>query len=127
MAAAIERFYFQKYSRKFPPFNGTLMATAWLGGHLGVEIEMRCTGCYSELMKSESTNATNQPEPTALEGLENARMIAAKELFDAMAMNATNDVLDAIDLKHKPIYDALRKVRGTALPKDIADQLFPLD
>ena len=52
-------------------------------------------------------------------------MQAARVLFEALAAGASPDVLDAIDLKHKPVYDALRESRGTALPSDIADLLLP--
>ena len=76
-------------------------------------------------MKNELSKARGTVWVSELEALEAARMDASKELFDAMAIGATKDVLDAIDQKHKPIYDALRNVRGTALPKDIADQLLP--
>ena len=74
-------------------------------------------------MKNELSNAVK----SEIEALEAARMIASQELFEAMAIGATQDVLDAIDRKHKPTYDALRKLRGTALPEDIADQLMPRD
>ena len=69
--------------------------------------------------------ALSQQRDKVLADLEAARMDAAKELFEAMAIGAPPDLLDAIEKKHKPVFEALLKIRGTTLPKDIADLILP--
>ena len=78
------------------------------------------TWCYSGDM-----NHTPVPERVAIKLLRDDLASVAGEMFEALATEATTERSDPLLAQAREIQAALRSVRGTALPSDIADALLP--
>ena len=72
-------------------------------------------------------NATMKFAPQAvIDQLQMAATDAGRDMFEAYVRGDGPELTNQIANQHRPVFDALRAARGTALRPDIADLVLPI-